>query len=88
MRPIDRLRDFGERHRSLSIIIGMAFITALLPLLVLMLRQDGWRPRVSQAWLLLGPAAALGFFLYIGSLTGSKFRVEDLEPAMLAAAGL
>jgi Mannosyltransferase (PIG-V) len=53
----------------------------IVPLLVLMLRQDGWRPRPSQAWLLLGPAAALGFFLYIGSLTGSTTAFLDAQKA-------
>ena len=34
-------------------------IVLVLPLAIVLLRQDGWRPRPSLAWLLLGPAAAL-----------------------------
>ena len=46
-----------------------------------MLRQDGWRVRPSQAWLLLGPLAAVGFVLYIGAITGSVTGYLDAQEA-------
>ena len=34
--PMDTLRAFGARHRSITIILGMALVTAVLPIIVLM----------------------------------------------------
>jgi hypothetical protein len=42
-----------------------------LPLWILFLRQDGRRPRLSQAWVLLAPLAVAGFVAYAAWLTGS-----------------
>ena len=67
-----------RRHRAAAgILLALAALTRLqgavlvLPLVILMLRQDGWRPRLSQAWPLLGPLAAVAFLGYVGWLTGS-----------------
>ena len=56
-----------RRHRAwagvflaLTVLTRLQGVGLILPLWVLMLRQDGWRPRPSQAWLLLGPLAGLG----------------------------
>lgn len=67
-----------ERHRAwagvflaLAVLSRVQGVALILPLWVLMLRQDAWRPRPTQAWLLLGPVALIGFFLYVASITGS-----------------
>ncbi len=55
-----------RRHRAwagiflaLAVLSRFQGVGLILPLWVLMLRQDGWRPKASQAWLLLGPLAGL-----------------------------
>jgi len=77
-----------RRHRAWAgIFLALTVLTRLqgavliLPLFVLMLRQDGWRPRPSQAWLLLGPLAGLGFLAYVASLTGSLTAFLDAQQA-------
>jgi Mannosyltransferase (PIG-V) len=66
---------------ALAVLCRLQGIALLLPLLIVMLRQDGWRPRRSQAWLLLGPLAALGFLLYVGSVTGNATGYLDAQQA-------
>ncbi len=75
-------------HRALTgILLALTVLSRLqgaaliLPLLILFLRQDGWRLRPSQAWLLLGPLAAIGFFAYIAALTGSPTAFLDAQQA-------
>ncbi len=77
-----------RRHRAwagvflaLTVLSRLQGVGLLLPLWLLMLRQDGWRPRPSQAWLLLGPLAALGFVLYVGTITGSVTGFLDAQKA-------
>lgn len=77
-----------RRHRAWAgIFLALATVTRLqgvvlmLPLAILMLRQDGWRPRPSLAWLLLAVVAAGGFMAYIGSLTGSPTAYLDAQHA-------
>jgi hypothetical protein len=77
-----------RRHRAVAgVLFALAVLTRLqgialiLPLGLLMLRQDGWRPRVSQAWLLLGVATAIGFLLYVGSISGSLTGYLDAMKA-------
>jgi hypothetical protein len=53
----------------------------LLPLWLLFLRQDSWRIRPSQAWLLLGPLASLLFLGYVATLTGSASGYLDAQQA-------
>jgi hypothetical protein len=65
----------------LTVLSRLQGIGLLLPLWVLMLRQDGWRPKPSQAWLLLAPVAALGFILYVGSITGDLTGFLDAQKA-------
>lgn len=67
-----------RRHRAwagiflaFAVLARLQGVALVLPLWVLMLRQDGWRPRPSHGWLLLGPLALLGFVLYVASITGS-----------------
>jgi len=66
------------RHRAWAgVFLGLAALcrfqglVLILPVWLVMLRQDGWRPRLSHGWLLLGPAAAAGYLLYIASITGN-----------------
>lgn len=65
------------RHRAWAgLLLGLACVcrfqglVLILPLWLIMLRQDGWRPRLSHAWLLFGPAAAAGYLLFVAALTG------------------
>jgi hypothetical protein len=77
-----------RRHRAwagiflaLTVLSRLQGVGLILPLWLLLLRQDGWRPRGSQAWLLLGPLAVLGFVVYIGSVTGSVTGFLDAQKA-------
>jgi len=56
-------------------------IVLILPLAILLLRQDGWRPRPSLAWLALGPLAILGFVAYLAAVTGSWTAYLDAQIA-------
>lgn len=77
-----------RRHRALAgLLLALAVLTRLqgialiLPLGLLMLRQDGWRPKLSLGWLLLGVAAAAAFLLYVAALTGSATGYLDAMQA-------
>ena len=77
-----------RRHRAWAgIFLALATLCRLqgavlmLPLLILMLRQDGWRPRPSMAWLLLGGVAAAGFLAYVATVTGSSTAYLDAQQA-------
>jgi hypothetical protein len=77
-----------RRHRAwagtlfaLACLSRFQGVVLLLPLAILVLRQDGWRPRPSQLWLLLGPLATVGFVLYVGWLTGSLTGFLDAQLA-------
>ena len=77
-----------RRHRAwagvflaLAVLSRLQGVGLIVPLWVLMLRQDGWRPRASLGWLLLGPLAALGFVLYVGAVTGSPTGFLDAQQA-------
>ena len=66
---------------ALTVLCRLQGIALLLPLLIVMLRQDGWRPQASQAWLLLGPLAAVGFLGYIATVTGAPTAFLDAQQA-------
>ena len=66
---------------ALAVLCRLQGIALLLPLAIVMLRQDGWRPRPSHAWLLLGPLAAVGFLAYVGSVTGTPTAYLDAQQA-------
>ena len=75
-------------HRATSgILLALAClcrfqgIVLLLPLLIIVLRQDGWRPKPSVAWLVLGPIALAGFMLYVNWLAGSASAFLDAQQA-------
>ncbi len=75
-------------HRAAAgIFLAMAVLTRLqgvalvLPLWVLMLRQDGWRPKPSHGWLLLGPIAAGAFIAYVAWLTGQTTAFLNAQQA-------
>ena len=77
----------AERDRRL--LTGVLFALACLcrlqgavmivPLALILLRRDGWRPRPSQAWLVLGPIASGAFLLFVGWLTGSSSGYLDAQ---------
>ena len=77
-----------RRHRAvagvllaLAVLCRLQGIVLVLPLAILLLRQDGWRPRPSQAWLALGPLAFGAFLLYVASITGSTTGFLDAQQA-------
>jgi hypothetical protein len=66
---------------ALAVLCRLQGVVLILPLLILMLRQDGWRPRPSDAWLLLGPVAFAGFLAYVAAITGSPTGFLDAQQA-------
>ena len=76
-----RHRTWAGIFLALTVLSRLQGVGLILPLWILMLRQDGWRPRLSQGWLLLGPLAAIGFGLYVGALTGSLTGFLDAQKA-------
>ena len=56
---------------ALTVLCRLQGAALILPLAILMLRQDGWRPKPSMLWLALGPLAAAAFLVYIAAVTGS-----------------
>jgi Mannosyltransferase (PIG-V) len=66
---------------ALAVLCRLQGIALILPLLIIMLRQDGWRPRASQAWLLLGPLAGVAFLAYIATVTGAATAFLDAQQA-------
>ena len=77
-----------RRHRTwagiffaLAVLSRLQGIALILPLALIMLRQDGWRPRLSQAWLLLGPLAMLAFLGYVATVSGSPTAYLDAQEA-------
>ena len=66
---------------ALTVLCRLQGLALILPLAILMLRQDGWRPKVSLAWLLLGPLAALAFLGYVATVTGSATAFLDAQQA-------
>lgn len=66
---------------ALTVLCRLQGIALILPLLVIMLRQDGWRPRPAHGWLLLGPLAGMAFLLYVASVTGSLTAFLDAQQA-------
>jgi hypothetical protein len=77
-----------RRHRAwagiflaLTVLCRIQGVLLILPLGILMLRQDGWRPTRSLLWLLLGPLAAAAFLGYIATVTGSPTAFLDAQQA-------
>jgi hypothetical protein len=66
---------------ALGVLCRLQGIALVLPLAIILLRQDGWRPRPSLAWLLLGPIAAVGFLAYVGTVTGTPTAYLDAQQA-------
>lgn len=66
-----------DQRALAGVLIGLAALTRLpgallvVPLAIILLRRDGWRPHVNQTWLLLGPSTAAGFLIFVALLTGS-----------------
>ena len=66
---------------ALTVLCRLQGIALILPLLLIMFRQDGWRPRPSQAWLLLGPLAGVAFLTYVATVTGAATAFLDAQQA-------
>jgi hypothetical protein len=76
-----RRRAWAGIFLALAVLSRLQGVGLIVPLWVLMARQDGWRLRGSQLWLLLGPLAAAGFAAYVGWLTGSATGFLDAQKA-------
>jgi hypothetical protein len=77
-----------RRHRAWAgLLFGLACLcrfqglVLLLPLILIELRQDSWRPRPSNGWLAFGPLATVAFLAYVGWLTGSPTGYLDAQQA-------
>ena len=66
---------------ALTVACRLQGAALIIPLAILMLRQDGWRPKPSMLWLALGPLAALAFLGYIATVTGSTTAFLDAQQA-------
>jgi hypothetical protein len=66
---------------ALSCLCRFQGVLLIVPLLLIMLRQEGWRPKPSMMWLALGPLALAGFMLYVNWLTGSATGFLDAQRA-------
>ena len=66
---------------ALTVLCRLQGIALVLPLLILLLRQDGWRPRASLGWLLLGPLAGVAFLGYVATVTGAPTAFLDAQQA-------
>jgi len=66
---------------ALTVLCRLQGIALILPLAIVMLRQDGWRPRASLGWLLLGPLAGAAFLGYIATITGTPTAFLDAQQA-------
>lgn len=64
---------------ALACLTRLQGVVMLVPLGLLLLSRDGWRPRLSQGWLALGPIASGGFLLFVASLTGSGSGYLDAQ---------
>ena len=62
--PLKGMRGFPERHRSLSVVIGMAIITTLLPLIVLLPPFSGFNAQ--SVWVDSFSAAGVVILLALG----------------------
>lgn len=76
-----RHRTWAGIFLALTVLTRLQGVGLILPLWILMLRQDGWRPRLSQGWLLLGPLAGLGFVLYVAAASGHLTAFLDAQKA-------
>lgn len=72
----------GNR-RLAGILLALAAVTRLqgavlaLPLWLVFLRADGWRPRLSQLWVALGPIAVGAFLVGVAWFAGSAGAYGD-----------
>ena len=64
---------------ALACLCRLQGIVLIVPLALVLLRRDGWRPRPSLAWLALGPAASGAFLLFVARLTGSSSGYLDAQ---------
>lgn len=76
-----------DRRPLAGILFALACLTRLqgaaliLPLALLLLRRDGWRPRPSLLWLALGPLAGLAFLGWVAAFQGSASAYLEAQQA-------
>ena len=74
-----------DRRALAGILFALACLTRLqgvvmlVPLGLILLSRDGWRPRLSQAWLALGPLASGAFLAFVATLTGRTSGYLDAQ---------
>ena len=66
---------------ALAVLCRVQGIALLLPLAIILLRQNGWRPQPSMASLLLGPLSGAAFLVFVASVTGSSTGYLDAQQA-------
>jgi hypothetical protein len=66
---------------ALAVLCRVQGIALVLPLAIILLRRNQWKPTPSMAWLLLGPLAAAVFFLFVATVTGSSTAFLDAQQA-------
>jgi hypothetical protein len=66
---------------ALTVLCRLQGVALVLPLLIVMMRQDGWRRRPSLGWLALGPLAGVAFLAYIAVVTGTPTAFLDAQRA-------
>jgi hypothetical protein len=76
-----RRRPLAGVLLALATLCRFQGLVLVIPLAILMLRQDDRRLRPSLGWLLLGPVAAVAFLAVIGVITGSPTAFLDAQDA-------
>lgn len=66
---------------ALAALCRLQGVVLIVPLALIFLRRDGWRLRLSQIWLLMGPLATLSFLGYTAVLAGGARGYLDAQTA-------
>ncbi|MEK6719225.1 MAG: mannosyltransferase family protein [Chloroflexota bacterium] len=76
-----RHRGWASVFLALAVLARFQGVALALPLWIIFLRQDAWRPRRSHLLLLLGPAAAAGWLAFVFLLLGASASYVDVLDA-------
>ena len=76
-----RQRPLAGVLLALAVLCRLQGVVLIVPLLILMLRQDGWKPKASLAWLLFGPAALAAFLGYVAMISGDLTGFAEAQQA-------
>lgn len=74
-------RSWAGVFLALATLARLQGVVLFVPLGLLILARDGWRPHLSLAWLALGPIAAAGFLAYANGVAGSSTAFLDAQTA-------